>query len=224
MILGGTNPAEWHFDLAPGTELAAVLLSGRYPGTQKIVNLPPGVPALNYSGLSCVYFSFLPGDFDKINSVSQTLFGRLPERGFQAVDGKLIIDPSWPIRAAAPVYLTPAPKIRPNQDLELALAEGLIRPASAELRAAWYKKHAEKAGWANLMDPADYNYEPSFPVYEILSESFAFSANMVNSDQLGFILPENMRLPEGAPGRSIIHIMDDGACWGSGRGCQSYSN
>lgn len=230
LILAGSDSAEWHFDLKPGSEVAAVLMGGYYASSQRLVNLPAGVPVLDYNQLRCVYFTFSPEDLPTIGALSRILFGRAPDRGFQAADGRLVIDPALPRRAGPPAGASPPPdsSLPPKKprglDLKLALENEQIRPASSRLRAAWLIKHAEQAGWGHLMEPADFAYEPAFPVYEILSEAFVFTRQMTADGPIGFILPENSLLPGGDPGRAVIHFMDDGLCWGPQMGCDSYGN
>lgn len=216
LILSAHDPAEWHFDIKPGTKVAAVFLSGIYP--QKLMNLPSDIPAVNAAedeqrGLR---FDFTSAHFKRINLLSENLFGRRPDRAFRSNDGSLLIDPSLPPQKPEPAAPQKTPKEPDNPAIKKALAQGLIRPASSGIRNAWFKKHMEYVGADNLMEPADFVYAPQFPTYEVMSEDLVFTDQMAGRGKVGFFLPENINLSIGDPGKATFYLMDDGACLGGG--------
>lgn len=219
LMLGAYEPVEWHFDIKPGTEVAAVVLSGYHP--QKLIGLPAEIPVVGGTSgeRRCWGFYFSRENFVRINQISENLFGRKPERGFLAVDGKLLIDPNLPPREITPEGLK---RMRlewktDNPAIDEAIAKGWLRPASSESKNAWFRKRAEKAGWTNLMEPADFVYAPAWPAFEIVSDEFVFPEIKGGASMIDFYLPEDMELPEKIPAGATIHFMDDGSCLG-GRG------
>jgi hypothetical protein len=222
LILSAYDPVEWSLDIRPGTKVAAVLLSGYR--AQKIINLPDGIPVVSgsYDEGGCWSFYFTREQYVKINHISENVFGRLPDRGFHAVDGQLVIDPSLPPRPVPAHYFSPPRTDEDDPGILEALAQGLIRPATSEVKSTWFRKHAESTGGDNLMEPSDYIYATRFSGYEILSEEFAFTENMQLQRQQEFYLPENMELPDGNPRSATIYLIDDGSCLGSMRGCIPY--
>lgn len=224
LILSAYDPVEWHLDIKPGTEVAAVVLSGYH--TQRLMNLPKDIPVVSgsYDGRRCWGFYFSRDNFVRINHISENLFGRVPDRGFKAAGGKLTIDSSLPLRETPPEGLTPPLRPTNNQQLKEALAQGLIKPATNDIKKAWFKKNSERIGVINLMEPADFHllYATSFPAYEIISDQFTFPEKTSGADRADFYLPENLYMPEGDPGQSTIYLMENGSCLGSMPGCSHY--
>ena len=151
LILGAYEPNVWQIGWTEGTEILAVVASGRH--TQKVSGLGPEVPVLVSAFQDkgpCGYFYFQPTlpKIMAVNDFANDMFGRDLEAALPAVKGQVTL--GRPLAAGQKLLTardlsreSTAPAGAPLDGLpglEEALAKGLIRPATAAEHHLWRRK------------------------------------------------------------------------------------
>lgn len=230
LILGNYEPTIWHFSWTQGTEIIAVVIGGYH--TQKVIGLPEDVPVRigSYEDDKC--WSFYFGDSEKlkvINSLSEQLFKRKPDKGFIPVmPGRLIIgldsfndtDLITARKFDEKKFAIPGKPLAGREGIREAINKNLIRPANREIIDTWRDKYNERQGIDNLANKnTGFQYTSYDRAYEVISNDFIIPAGLYGANSVHFYIPEGIDIPRGEPGHCTIFLLKDGSCLGASPGC-----
>jgi hypothetical protein len=232
LMLGAYEPTIWNMSWSAGTRILAVLVSGYH--RQAVAGLDPNVPVLNSSydnKGSCGYFYVSERNLEKLNPLSQRVFGRDVDLVYLAEKGDALIgDPPgagerWQTSTALTVesfYDRTAPIAGPA-GLEDAARRGLLRPATRDDAQAWVDAVAAATPPSQQLPqiagkgPSRQPMPSLFRAYVVL-KPFTFPAGLYGGNSATFYIPKGVPKPTGNSGHSTVYDFNTVACTGAGCG------
>ncbi len=237
LILGAYEPNVWQIGWTEGTEILAVVAAGHH--TQKVSGLEPGVPVListfrDKGPCGSFYFDPTLQKILAINDFARALFSRDLEAARPAVKGQVTLgrplEPGQKLLTAQDLSRESTAEAGTPLDglpgLEEALAQGLIRPATATEHHTWRRQAAKapKTGrnrGAGEAPPirvgSDYPQRmvhlshPTvtlfvYEAYMVLSPDFVIPGGLDSQPVITFLVPAGQKAPERS-GRSNCAVV-----------------
>lgn len=155
LMLGAYEPNIWNIGWSPQTRIVAIVVSGYH--RQAVAGLDKSVPVLNSSHDNkgaCGYFYISSERNEKLNPLSQRLFGRTVDMVYPAANGKVLIGNSLPedvrlitsSHTPAQSYYDKTAPLAGQAGLDDAVSRGVLRPATAADARRWAEAVARKNG------------------------------------------------------------------------------
>lgn len=216
LMLGAYEPNIWNIGWSPQTRIVAIVVSGYH--RQAVAGLDKSVPVLNSSHDNkgaCGYFYISSERNEKLNPLSQRLFGRTVDMVYPAANGKVLIGNSLPedvrlitsSHTPAQSYYDKTAPLAGQAGLDDAVSRGVLRPATAADARRWAEAVARKNGTslppvAGARDSlADASH--LFRTY-VIAKPFVFPSGLYGAHSATFFVLEGVPPPRGNPGHSSV--------------------
>jgi HAMP domain-containing protein len=217
LMLGAYEPTIWNIGWSAQTRVLAVVVSGYH--RQAVAGLDKSVPVLNSSydnKGACGYFYVSSERNEKLNPLSQRLFGRTVDMVYPAAGGKVLIGNSLPVdvrlitSSHTPVqsYYDKTAPLAGQAGLDDAVSRGILRPATAADAKRWTEAVARKSGSslppvAGARD-SQIDARQLFKTY-VIAKPFVFPSGLYGGNSATFFVLEGVPPPSGNPGHSRVN-------------------
>lgn len=225
LMLGAYEPTIWNIVWAPGTEIAAVMISGYH--RQVVAGLKGGIPVLvdtclgedgKIAGL-CNNFYVTAETTDSLNTFSGSMFGRPVDMVYLSHNGEVVVGDPLPAGAKVVTSSAITPEsfhvdgavLAGKAGLDYAVRNGLIREATTVDVQTYTRAWGDLDKKMGVPDapPISGQVETkakSFngPLY-IVMKPFVYPTGLYGANSAGFIIPKGVPRPSGDKGHSSVY-------------------
>lgn len=229
LLLGAYEPTIWNIGWTRTTHIVAVFVSGYH--RQVVAGLGDRVPVLasTYDNKGpCGYVYIGKNDNAALNPLSRRLFGKPVDMVYPGGrDGRVVVGAALPANADLVTSATRTPEklfdpkapLAGQAGLDAAVAQGVLRHATAADADAWVTARAENAPPRDVPPIAGVGQPKSprpglYHAYVVL-KAFTYPAGLYGANAATFFVPRGTPRPTGNPGHSAVYDFESLSCVGA---------
>ena len=225
LMLGAYEPTIWNISWAPGTKIAAVLLSGFHK--QALSGLPDNVSRIISTAENkgkCGSFYIDQQNLGSLNAIARRTFNQKVDLVYFAKNGSILIGDEPPtneklLQSGSIQYeLLRRTDLSGVPGLKQAVERGLLRAATLADAEEWQNRESKIDQKRDIPSVADQRpIKPKRPAllnaYVVL-RAFSYPGGLYGGNSAVFFIPNGVPKPKGNPGPSTVYDFNTLTCEG----------